>query len=150
MQGCYPFKWDVKCPKVLCCYIRVCMIYISTVDCYMRQMDAAGYWASSLQINKDKRQSVLICSPVTPGFEVISIQLSSSPLGNSDPAWNSVTFIHIPMEIHPSVLFHSPPSWVLAPWHPTVRPSPPINTSRTLIDSIPMVSFSIHTSRTWF
>lgn len=74
----------------------------------------AVYWDSSLSIIKDRRQSVLICSPVTPGFEVISVHLSFSPLGNSNPACNSATFIHIPLEIHPHVLLHLLP----VPIHP--------------------------------
>lgn len=59
--------------------------------------------------NQKGQEFLFFCSPVTPDFEVISEDLSSFPLGNSDPAWNSLTFIHIPLEIHPSVFFHSPP-----------------------------------------
>lgn len=58
-----------------------------------------------------KRKFLFLClSLVTPDFEVISVDLSFFPLGNSDPAWNLLTFIYIPLEIHPSVFFHSPPS----------------------------------------
>ncbi|CAB1419362.1 unnamed protein product [Pleuronectes platessa] len=55
----------------------------------------------------------LLLSPVTPGFEVISVALSSSPLGNSDPACSSLTFIHIPLG-NPSICLPSLTSFLLS------------------------------------
>lgn len=69
-------------------------------------------WADTIELISEiqKAQGFLFFqSPVTPDFEVIAVHLFS-PLGNSDPACSSLTFIHIPLEIHPSVFFHSPPS----------------------------------------
>lgn len=110
-----------------------------------------------------KRQDFLFfCSPVTPHFEVIAVHLFSSPLGNSDPACSSLTFIHIPLEIHPSVFFHSPPSCSHSPTFYEFRhPDTPWRGLHLLLTAFiisyalrfPMVLISIptpsHTSREW-
>lgn len=79
------------------------------------------YWTTWAHLWKSKGQYFLFFWwPVTSGFEVISVDLSSSPLGISDPACSSLTFIHIPLEIHPSVFLHSPPP---CPHSPTLLQS---------------------------
>ena len=114
--GSYYGSWICGC--VVCGRVWRCLFAL-----LMLKVDWCNRLLGFISANKkDRRLSVLICSPVTPGFEVISVALSSSPLGNSDPACSSLTFIHIPLG-NPSICLPSLTSFLLSftPWAPAPR-----------------------------
>lgn len=154
------FKWAVKSHTVRCCC--TCMHADTWGDIYLHcwllfKAEGCNRLLGLISVNKKGQETV--CTHLQPSDTRLWSDFSGSVLLPAGQFRSGLRLTHFhPHSLgNPSICILSLTSfllpvtpWVLAPWYPSVRPSPPINTSLTLVDSIPTVLFSIPTSQARF